>query len=1031
MSRHTLESSTHWFLKLLWIGFFLGLLGHLFFMSVTVQAEEYTKSASSPVPGEYRVSLSLSPYVFFANAPHLPSSMNKSGAYRSFLAIPKQSQIAAAASMSRSSLQELIAFGASMMIGLNFLVFFLLFRRIDASFYFSLMCFSLSAFLAAKNPYLFAQFFSDLPIVYMNRFPFLAFCATQLTSLLFLKSVFPEEFSQKILRPAQVFTALIVIITFAVPEAIFRPSMNIFMMVSMPLPFYSVYVCVQAFRHQREGSAILVWGLLGMVGTMYYGFFVLGGLSKLPDSLPIYFLVLCQALILAQRFSNALDTTEQLSEELATKNQDLLRVDQLKNEFLANTSHELRTPLNGIIGLAESLRDGATGLLPDQTRGNLSMIIQSGKRLTNLVNDLLDFSKLRHEDLQLQLQSVGLKSLAEVVLTLSRSLKSSRSIKLTNNIPSDIPRVLADESRLQQILFNLIGNALKFTNHGHVVVSAKIKGNRVALTVSDTGIGIEPENLQHIFQPFEQADSTSSRSYGGTGLGLAITKELVELHEGELSVRSTPGEGSHFTFTLPIFRPEDSAEASDSKDLQVLNPPIAFIDLESEDELAPPATLMPFSSQESFEGKEPGRTYTILIVDDEPINIQVLYNYLTLEGYEVLQAFSGTEMLEQIEMHGKPDLVILDVMMPVISGYEACRKLRERFSIYELPVLMFTAKTQVVDLVEGFLSGANDYITKPCNKDELLSRIRTHLELSLLTTSLKELVQNRTKDLRSAFEQIEDQNKQLKETQMKLVQSEKATSLGTLVAGVVHEISNPNSFAFQGASNLKNQLNTFQGLLYNLVEGDTEACQLFEKEMRPMIENTESILVGSHRIREIIKGLRTFSRLDEADRKTARIIDGLESSIMLIQPNYKHFDFSKDWQVDIKLDCWPAELNQAFLNILINACQAIEKRQRNEADAPKGLIHLRTFVDDELLGVAFSDNGSGIPQDIREKIFEPFFTTREVGEGTGLGLSISFGTIKKHKGYITVDSKYNEGSTFTIWLPTQPELVQPEPDLHQ
>ncbi|MEO0854853.1 MAG: HAMP domain-containing sensor histidine kinase, partial [Cyanobacteria bacterium J06648_11] len=221
--------------------------------------------------------------------------------------------------------------------------------------------------------------------------------------------------------------------------------------------------------------------------------------------------------------------------------------------LLANTSHELRTPLNGIIGLSESLLEGVSGTLPNAAQTHLSLIAASGRRLSNLVNDLLDFSQLKHKTIQLQQQAVDLHSVAAVVLALSEPLARSKAIALTDTVPSDLPAVWADENRLQQILHNLVGNAVKFTDRGRVEVSAQLDAdNRIAVSVTDTGIGIAPEARDRIFESFEQADGSTARRYGGTGLGLTLTKQLVELHGGTISVESYLGSGSTFTFTLPV-----------------------------------------------------------------------------------------------------------------------------------------------------------------------------------------------------------------------------------------------------------------------------------------------------------------------------------------------------------------------------------------------------------------------------------------------------------------------------------------------
>ncbi|WP_017718872.1 response regulator [Kamptonema formosum] len=428
--------------------------------------------------------------------------------------------------------------------------------------------------------------------------------------------------------------------------------------------------------------------------------------------------------------------------ELEAKNSALEQLDKLKDEFLANTSHELRTPLNGIIGIAESLIDGATGSLPETTLSNLAMIVSSGKRLASLVNDILDFAKLKHHNLELKKMPVGMREIADVVLALSRPLARNKPLQLVNSISPDLPPADADENRVQQIMHNLVGNAIKFSDAGIIEVSAEVAdkcpGARVcgcdqqnkeylcpspcpplspsylSITVSDTGTGIPTDKLDRIFESFEQADGSTARQYGGTGLGLAITKKLVELHGGEIWVESAVGRGSRFTFTLPVAEGKKAQKATSKKPEQIVSSAV--------------------NSQAPLTGSEiltpSGGQFKILIVDDEPVNLQVLVNYLSLHKYTTARASSGREALKIIQQGFQPDLVLLDVMMPRMTGYEACRKIRQMFSASELPVVLLTAKNQVSDLVEGFRAGANDYLTKPISKDELLARIKTHIQLS-------------------------------------------------------------------------------------------------------------------------------------------------------------------------------------------------------------------------------------------------------------------------------------------------------------
>ncbi|MCT7957730.1 MASE1 domain-containing protein [Laspinema palackyanum] len=452
-----------------------------------------------------------------------------------------------------------------------------------------------------------------------------------------------------------------------------------------------------------------------------------------------------ESLILLQSFVGVFSLTtltlsavvcenEQAKQRLETANIQLQHLDRLKDEFLANTSHELRTPLNGIIGIAESLIDGATGELPIPTRANLAMISSSGRRLSNLVNDLLDFSKLKHKTLDLQLKPIDLRSLVEIVFTLSLPLVGNKNLKLVNNISLDLPAVIADENRLQQILHNLMGNAIKFTETGTIEISAQrisghnlleniSSGSQLEITLTDTGIGIAEDKLERIFESFEQAEGSTARLYGGTGVGLAIAKQLVELHGGQIWVKSRLGEGSKFTFTLPL----SGEKVENSSETLPLLKQFATADL-NQDPLEPRVIA-------SHQGSA-----KLLIVDDEPINLQVLVNMLSLQNYTVIQAKSGLEALELLNKGFKPDLVLLDVMMPKMTGYEVTQKIRETWQASEMPVLLLTAKNQLSDLVAGFEAGANDYLTKPVEKDELLARIKTHLNLLRLKTENVRLV---------------------------------------------------------------------------------------------------------------------------------------------------------------------------------------------------------------------------------------------------------------------------------------------------
>ena len=418
----------------------------------------------------------------------------------------------------------------------------------------------------------------------------------------------------------------------------------------------------------------------------------------------------------------------------------LKKLDSIKDEFLANTSHELRTPLNGILGIADSLIEGANGILDKKTQSDLSLISLSANRLNNLVNDILDFSKLKKKDISLQLKSINLHDLIKVVVDIS-SYGLKKNLKIKNNVIRHFPNIVADENRVYQILHNVIGNAVKFTDQGEVIISGNFTEETVVISVKDSGIGIAKDKFNSIFSSFEQGDGTTQRNHGGTGLGLSISKKLVELHKGRIWLTSELGKGSIFYLEFP--RNLDS----------LLNQVV----------IHEPKTDIQFRRVESYEIDEESANdlseidgqITVLIVDDEPVNLQALRNQLSLQSFNIWQASNGQKAIDIINEKGKPDLILLDVMMPRMSGYEVTKEVRKTYNSSQLPIILLTAKNRIKDILTGFKMGANDYITKPIVKSEMLARINTHIELSELNFTLERKIEERTRQLKDKNRDIE------------------------------------------------------------------------------------------------------------------------------------------------------------------------------------------------------------------------------------------------------------------------------------
>ncbi|WP_449420016.1 sensor histidine kinase [Phormidium nigroviride] len=423
---------------------------------------------------------------------------------------------------------------------------------------------------------------------------------------------------------------------------------------------------------------------------------------------------------------------------------------------------------------------------------------------------------------------------------------------------------------------------------------------------------------------------------------------------------------------------------------------------------------------------------TILVVDDNSENIELLADLLSGVGYQVAIAKSGKAALECLEFL-QPDLILLDVMMPEIDGFETCRQIKSNLANRDIPIIFMTALSDSVNKVKGLSMGAVDYITKPIEYEETLVRIRIQLQVR---DSQKQL-EKQTLELSEALEQ-------LKKAQVQMVQNEKMSSLGQLVAGIAHEINNPVNFIHANLIPAEEYMRT----LINFVELYQECYPQPHPKIQEWIEKVEmsylqedfpklinSLKQGSERIRQIILSLRNFSRLDEAELKFVNIQDGIDNTLMLLQHRLRAHSHRPSIQV-IKeygelpvVECYPSELNQVFMNILSNAIDVLEERDRQrsvaEINANPSRITIRTqLLSDRAVAIYIIDNGLGIDQDLGSKLFEPFFTTKPIGKGSGLGLSISYQIItKKHGGKISYNSEPGQGTEFAIEIPLKVSSV--------
>lgn len=420
--------------------------------------------------------------------------------------------------------------------------------------------------------------------------------------------------------------------------------------------------------------------------------------------------------LIVLRFFEAYHTIDEM------KNQ-LIGLDKIKDEFLSNTSHELKTPLNAIVNITATLLDGVEGPVNEKQAQNLAIVIGSGRRLTHMVNELLDYSKMKYGDITLYKSNLHLKAVVDSVMGIHSFLLGEKSILLVNRVASNFPMVNADGNRLIQIFHNLVDNAIKFTEQGEIEISARVIQEWVEVRVADTGLGISPDMQERIFKAFEQVDEAEIHSHGGTGLGLSITKKLVELHGGNIAVESTVEKGSVFIFTLP--RWDKAVKPISRPTLKAAH---------SYKELSFSHGSYPLYIKGEID--EP-----ILVVDDDFANLQSMINLFKLEKYSIVVVNRGQMALEELAKNTDFFLVVLDITMPDISGYEVLQKIRERFTPFELPVLMLTAKNRVSDMKMSMDNGANDYVGKPFEAEELMARVKslTRLRASVKTAKDAEI----------------------------------------------------------------------------------------------------------------------------------------------------------------------------------------------------------------------------------------------------------------------------------------------------
>lgn len=641
-----------------------------------------------------------------------------------------------------------------------------------------------------------------------------------------------------------------------------------------------------------------------------------------------------------QRTQELSDATRRLSQTLS----EIQALDHAKTEFFNNVSHELRSPLTLLIAPLEDLVAGRAP--PGKIESVFDAMHRNATRLLQLINQLLDLAKIDAGEVKIAPEPVDLPSFARSIVQNFEAAASKKGVLLELHAPSSMAPVMLDVWWIESAITNLLANALRATKPGKKVrVIVEDEGGDVSVCVADEGPGIPAADQARVFERFSQGDS-SARVIGTTGIGLALVREALRLHDGDVKLTSTLGEGATFKLVLPR-RHDASGNAGKLQELRASRRPPAMTALDDHGG-------RPASTERA--GPDPSAPLA-LVVEDNLELLEFVADVLELR-YRV-RAVSRAQDAVALARELRPDVVVSDVAMPEMDGYQLCRALRADNATRAIPVLLVTARTEVANVLEGFEAGANDYIVKPFHGRELLARVDVHVRLRRMM--------------------------------QELAQRERHAMLGVLAASVAHQVRNPLTTLMSGLPAMRSRMN---GSL------SPSALEMFEV----MIDCAE-------RIGHLTDDLMDLSRVDRAEGAKYRPSDGLRASTRLVRARVPEGVVIDEQVEDAPwIEGRPGDMNHVFLNLLDNAVRAV---------GTQGRIQVSARLQHAGYEVRISDSGPGVPAEIAQRIFEPFFTTRQAGEGTGLGLSIARQVVLQAGGDMRVERSALGGAEFVVCIPVQ------------
>lgn len=677
---------------------------------------------------------------------------------------------------------------------------------------------------------------------------------------------------------------------------------------------------------------------------------------------------------------------EEATDKLSRAHEELQRLDRFKSRFFANITHELKTPLAMVLSPIELLIAGELGHLSEPQRATLRSVHRNGARLLKLIGDLLDLSRLEESRLRLAVGEHDLVAYLRQLVAQVEPLTGRKNISVSFETECPAAPTWCDLDRMERVFVNLLSNAAKFTPvGGHITVSVRATPELVTACVGDNGPGFPAEMADQVFERFFQVDGDASHNRynkGGTGIGLALARELVELHGGRIWAESAVGKGARFFVELPRDRGHFRADV-------IERPADAPTDAKPREATGKPDLTADFANREEFrlmdvaqaterriverDADERARGRTILVVEDTPDVVKLIHLILR-QQFRIFTAPDGKRGLE-LALREAPHLIITDLMMPEMDGYELTRALRANEKTRHIPIVMLTARGEIDDRVRGLESGVNSYLTKPFAARELLATVRKLLE-----------VQDSTTDL---------------------VLTRQMDSLEIVAGGLAHEINNPLNYIKNSLQRVHKDVDEIMRMVNERALDDAKLRQL-DARTKVMFKTAES---GVARIADTVSLMGRYSR--EGYSRVARSHDlfaAVRDVVSMVLPaTGRRVEVTTSFEGDGTIECVPEELHQLLTNLVQNAIEA--------SPDGTGRVEVTGTSDPDVVTLSVRDNGPGVKPEDHGRIFTPFFTTKAPGAGMGMGLTISWRVVQSLGGMLSEEGTYGQGALFVARIP--------------